>query len=226
MTPPVVQARGVGRTYTSGKETLVILRGVDLAVQAGETVAIVGPSGSGKSTLLHLLGTLDRPTTGEVWIDGMPTATLSDGALAQLRNLSVGFVFQFHHLLSEFSAHENVQFPSFIARRGGAESRRRADELLELVGLADRAHHRPSELSGGERQRLAVARALFAQPRLLVADEPSGDLDRDRARALHDLLLDLARSRGVAVVVATHDGELAERADARFRLHSGTLERI
>ncbi len=224
--PPVVEARGAGRTYVSGKETLEVLRRVDLAVHAGESVAIVGPSGSGKSTLLHLLGTLDRPSTGEVWIDGAPTASLSDATLANVRNATVGFVFQFHHLLPEFTALENVQFPAFIARRDGRQVRQRAEELLRLVGLSERAHHRPGELSGGERQRVAVARALFAQPRLLLADEPSGDLDRDRAHQLHDLLLELARAQGVAVVVATHDAEFAARADRRFRLQGGALECI
>lgn len=226
MNPPVVEARRVTKIYASGKESLVILRDVDLAVSAGEVVAVVGPSGSGKSTLLHLLGTLDRPTEGEVWIDGVPTATLSDAALAHVRNRTVGFVFQFHHLLAEFTAVENVEFPALLARQGGPEVRCRAVDLLARVGLADRGHHRPGELSGGERQRVAVARALFTQPRLVLADEPSGDLDRDRARALHDLLLDLARSTGVAVVVATHDAELASRADRQFALHTGALGRI
>ncbi len=223
---PVVEARGVTKVYPSGRESLVILREVDLAVHAGEVVAIAGPSGSGKSTLLHMLGTLDRPTAGEVWIDGAPTASLSDATLAQVRNRTVGFVFQFHHLLPEFTAQENVQFPAFLARRGGSAVRERARALIERVGLADRGHHRPSELSGGERQRVAVARALFNEPRILLADEPSGDLDRNRAHDLHDLLLELARSSGVAVVVATHDAELAARADRQLGLHAGALSRI
>jgi lipoprotein-releasing system ATP-binding protein len=223
---PVLEAVDLGRTFRSGAEELHVLRGVELSVAAGEVVAIVGPSGSGKSTLLHLLGTLDRPTTGEVRLGGAPTATLSDRALSVLRNKLLGFVFQFHHLLPEFTALENVMMPGLLRRMSTRQARMRAFELLEAVGVHERAAHRPAELSGGERQRVAVARALFNDPHVVLADEPSGDLDRDRAEALHHLLLSLPRERGAALVVATHNEDLARSADRVLSLCDGRLHGI
>ena len=222
--PPVLEATGVTRTFRGGDgQPLHVLDGVDLSVGAGEMVAIIGSSGSGKSTLLHVLGALDRPDGGVVRLAGTSTAGASDEALAALRNRTVGFVFQFHHLLKEFSALENVMLPLRIAGVDVGEARARATALLARVGLAGRMAHRPAELSGGEQQRTAVARALAVRPALLLADEPSGNLDHQNAERLHDLLVEVAREYGVAVVVVTHNASLAARATRVLALEDGRL---
>jgi len=224
-TPPVLEASGLVRTYRGGDgQALRVLDGASLTVGAGEMVAVVGSSGSGKSTLLQLLGALDRPDAGSVRIAGTLTATASDEAVAALRNRSVGFVFQFHHLLKEFTALENVMMPLRIAGVPSTEARARAVALLERVGLGARQGHRPAELSGGEQQRTAVARALAMRPALLLADEPSGNLDHQNAERLHDLLAEVAREFGVAVVVVTHNASLAARASRVLTLEAGRLE--
>lgn len=222
--PVVLEGTGLVRTFLGGDGTpLHILDGVSLRVERGEIVAIVGASGAGKSTLLHVLGALDAPTTGSVTIDGRALAGMDDGTMAALRNRSVGFVFQFHHLLREFSALENVMMPLRIAGRPDAEARRRAEELLERVGLGARAHHRPAALSGGEQQRTAVARALAAAPAVFLADEPSGNLDHGNAERLHALLTELARDLEMAMVIVTHNRSLAARADRVLLLEDGRL---
>ncbi len=221
---PVLEAIGVVKAYRGGDGSLIsVLSGVDLAVASGEMVAVIGASGSGKSTFLHVLGALERPDAGMVFLGGTPTADASDESLAELRNRRVGFVFQFHHLLKEFSALENVMMPLRIADRPLAEARTRATELLERVGLGGRVHHRPSELSGGEQQRAAVARALALKPPVVLMDEPSGNLDHQNAERLHDLLLSLATEDGVGVVVVTHNRSLAERAHRVLHLEEGRL---
>ncbi len=217
----ILRARGVEKSFMTPRGPLRVLAGVDLEVGSGESVAIVGASGVGKSTLLHVLGALDRPTGGQVVIGGQSLFDLDDAALAAFRNRTVGFVFQFHHLLSEFTAVENVMMPGLISGLGLGQARERAMELLEAVGLGRWAEHRPGELSGGEQQRVAVVRALMNAPRLLLADEPSGNLDRDSAHDLHRLLDDLRRRQGVSLVIVTHDLELARRADRVFRLADG-----
>ena len=220
----VVQARGLRKRYTEedGSE-LTVLDGVELDVGAGEAVAVVGASGAGKSTLLHLLGGLDRPSSGEVRLDGRDLATLGERELAAIRNRRIGFVFQFHHLLREFSALENVMMPQLIAGVDPGRAAERARELLADVGLAARTTHRPSQLSGGEQQRVAVARALANRPVLLIADEPSGNLDTHTAEQLHDLFFRLRADHGVAMVLATHNRELADRADRILSLKEGQL---
>lgn len=221
---PVLSARGIVKTYRGGDGgVLNILNGVDLTVERGEMVAIVGASGAGKSTLLHVLGALDRPTRGDVVIDGESIEGRSDEELAALRNRKVGFVFQFHHLLREFSALENVMMPLRIAGVETSEAKGRAEELLARVGLTARKHHRPSQLSGGEQQRTAVARALAADPALLLADEPSGNLDHGNAERLHEVLSRLARDLEIALVVVTHNAALAGRAGRCLVLADGVL---
>ncbi len=220
----VIEARAVSKSYAGGDGgTVVVLSGADLAVRRGEMVAIVGASGSGKSTFLHVLGALERPSTGVVLLAGTPVTSLSDDKLAALRNRTVGFVFQFHHLLREFSALENVMFPLRIAGKSVGEARERAESLLERVGMSSRRHHRPAELSGGEQQRAAVARALAAGPAVLLADEPSGNLDQDNAERLHDLFGTLARDMGLGLVVVTHNPSLAARADRSLTFEAGRL---
>jgi lipoprotein-releasing system ATP-binding protein len=224
---PVLSASGVVKGYRGGDGGEIhVLTGVDLAVSAGEMVAVVGASGAGKSTFLHVLGALERPDAGEVLLAGESTAGASDERLAELRNRTVGFVFQFHHLLKEFSALENVMMPLRIANRPPREARERAESLLERVGLASRRHHRPSELSGGEQQRAAVARALAAEPPLLLADEPSGNLDHHNAERLHDLFAGLAAEMRLALVVVTHNRSLAARADRVLHLEDGRLQQV
>ncbi|MFQ5677999.1 MAG: ABC transporter ATP-binding protein [Gemmatimonadota bacterium] len=222
---PVAEARSLHRTFldADGRE-IHVLRGVELTVRPAETLAIVGPSGAGKSTLLHLLGALDRPTAGEIRLAGRPVAGLDDVQLASVRNEKVGFVFQFHHLLRNFSALENVMMPQLIAGIDRAAATDRARELLDQVGLADRLGHRPSKLSGGERQRVAVARALANEPPLLLADEPSGNLDVETSERLHDALFGLVESHGSALVLVTHNRSLARRAGHVLRLAGGVLE--
>jgi lipoprotein-releasing system ATP-binding protein len=223
---PVLEARRLYKEYPSGGGRLEVLSGVDLAVSAGETVSVVGASGAGKSTLLHLLGGLDRPTRGEVILDSWYLARLSDSELSQVRNRLLGFVFQFHHLLLEFSAVENVMMPLRIQGVAEEEARERGRSLLADVGLADRLEHRPSALSGGEQQRVAVARALVHEPVVVLADEPSGNLDRPNSEHLHDIMFELARDKGVAFVVATHDERLAERTDRLLAIEDGVLAPI
>lgn len=221
---PVLKANGIVKTYRGGDGgVLNILNGVDLTVERGEMVAIVGASGAGKSTLLHVMGALDRPTRGDVVIDGESVEGRSDEELALLRNRKVGFVFQFHHLLREFSALENVMMPLRIGGTEPAEARKRAEELLARVGLTARKHHRPSQLSGGEQQRTAVARALASDPVLLLADEPSGNLDHGNAERLHEVLSKLARDLEIALVVVTHNASLAGRANRCLVLADGML---
>jgi lipoprotein-releasing system ATP-binding protein len=220
----VLDAAGVAKAYRGGDGTPIhVLTGVDLQVASGEMVAVIGASGSGKSTLLHVLGALERPDAGTVQLSGTATLGASDDALAELRNRHVGFVFQFHHLLKEYSAMENVEMPMRIAGRPPRETRARAETLLELVGLTPRRHHRPAELSGGEQQRAAVARALALEPPLLLADEPSGNLDHQNAEHLHDLLAGLTAALRVGVVVVTHNRSLAARAQRVLHLEDGRL---
>jgi lipoprotein-releasing system ATP-binding protein len=220
---PFVEARGIVKTYNVGQTTLTVLRDLDLAVDAGEMVGIVGASGVGKSTLLHLLGALDRTDRGTIAIDGTDLTTLADGDVVAFRNRRVGFVFQFHHLLPEFTALENAEMPMRIARMPLAEARPRAQELLSRVGLTDRLGHRPGMLSGGEQQRVAVARALVMRPALLLADEPTGDLDESTADSLHGLLREMHQAYGLTSVIATHNMRLAAACDRILRLEGGRL---
>ncbi|HEY3286598.1 MAG TPA: ABC transporter ATP-binding protein [Gemmatimonadaceae bacterium] len=221
---PILQARGVRKVFTGGDGgAIVVLDGVDLQVARGEMVAIVGASGAGKSTLLQVLGALERPTGGDVELAGTAVSQVADAQLAALRNTSVGFVFQFHHLLKEFTALENVMMPLRIGGKSSGEARARARELLERVGLGARMQHRPAELSGGEQQRTAVARALAASPPLILADEPSGNLDHANAESLHALFATLASEMGVGLVVVTHNRSLASRAQRILLLEDGVL---
>ncbi len=219
--------RGVRKVFAGGDgQPLEVLRGVDMEVRRGEFVAIVGSSGAGKSTLLHLLGALDTPTGGDVWLDGSRYADLDARCAAELRNRKLGFVFQFHHLLREFSALENVMLPLLIAGVVPRKARSRAEEVLSDVGLAGRMAHRPAELSGGEQQRCAVARALVHDPNVVLADEPSGNLDHANAERLHEIFFRLAREYETAVVVVTHNRQLAARADRVLLLEDGRLNTV
>jgi lipoprotein-releasing system ATP-binding protein len=219
----LVSASGLVKSYTVGTQKIFVLRELDLEVQAGEMVAIVGASGVGKSTLLHLLGGLDRADAGNIRISGHDLSTMSDAALVEFRNRSVGFVFQFHHLLAEFDAQENVEMPMRIARLPQAETRARSRDLLDRVGLAERVVHKPSMLSGGEQQRVAVARALVMKPALLLADEPTGDLDEPTAATLHALLREMHAEHGLTSIIATHNPQLAAACDRTLRLEHGRL---
>jgi lipoprotein-releasing system ATP-binding protein len=220
----LLESRGLRKVYAGGDgQPLEVLRGVDVDVHRGELIAVVGTSGAGKSTLLHLLGALDRPSAGDVWLEGSRYADLGPQGLAELRNRKLGFVFQFHHLLREFSALENVMMPLLIGNVPAREARSRAEEKLSAVGLAGRMTHRPTELSGGEQQRCAVARALVHDPSLLLADEPSGNLDHASSERLHEMLFRLAREYETAVVIVTHNRQLAARADRILWLEDGRL---
>ncbi len=221
---PLVEARGLVKGYRTPAGYVPVLQQLDLDLAAGEMLAVVGASGVGKSTLLHVLGTLDRPESGRLAFDGQDLLALPEPGLREFRNRSIGFVFQFHHLLPEFTALENVMMPLLVARRPEASARRAAAALLDELGLAHRVTHRPSMLSGGEQQRVAVARALALGPRLLLADEPSGNLDRDTGGRLHELLRRLNRERGLSVVVVTHNEPLAASCDRMLRLSGGRLE--
>ncbi len=224
---PVLRAENLHKSYldSDGSE-LPILKGVDLSVGGGEVVAVVGASGAGKSTLLHLLGGLDEPTSGEVFLAGQPLSGLDEEGLAEVRNRRIGFIFQFHHLLREFTALENIMMPLLIGNVERLEARERAERLIRAVGLLERMNHKPPQLSGGERQRVAVARALVNDPVVLLADEPSGNLDNLTGEGLHELFFQLREEHGVAVVLVTHNRELADRADRTLRLRDGRLSPV
>jgi len=220
---PVVEARAVCKRFRQGKVDVNVLNGVDLAVAAGESHAILGASGAGKSTLMHLLGGLDHASSGEILVAGQSLARLSEAELGRLRNRRLGFIYQFHHLLPEFSAVENIAMPLLIRRQGFDAAREEARKWLAMVGLEQRASHKPGELSGGERQRVALARALVTRPDCLLADEPTGNLDQQTAAEMLELMLELNRRSETSLVVVTHDLGIAERMQHRWRMHDGLL---
>jgi lipoprotein-releasing system ATP-binding protein len=218
-----VEVHGLTKIFVHGGRKLPILRGIDLTLDSGEMVAVVGASGVGTSTLLHILGTLDTPTSGSLLFDGVDLTRLAPSALAAFRNRSIGFVFQFHHLLPEFTAHENVMMPALIARTARSEAEDRARQILVRVGLAERLTHRPGELSGGEQQRVALARALILGPKLLLADEPTGNLDSRTGAEVHELFFELNRERGMTMLIVTHNPALAGGMPRRLHMVDGRL---
>ncbi len=220
---PLVEARGLHKSYWLGEKEIHVLRGASFALGAGEMASLVGPSGVGKSTFLHVIGTLDPPTAGEVLFDGRDAFGMSEEELASFRNRSVGFVFQFHYLLPEFTALQNASMPGLINRLSREEAEAQAKEMLEVVGLGERLDHKPGELSGGEQQRVALARALVLKPRLLLADEPTGNLDEATGEGIHQLLVELNQRVGIAAIVVTHNPRLAERMPRRLRLSEGLV---
>jgi lipoprotein-releasing system ATP-binding protein len=223
LTNKIIEASQLKKDYFIGKNRLRVLKGIDLSIAPGEIVAVVGASGAGKSTLLHILGTLDKPTSGVVLHDGIDVFRLPDNRLAEFRSRQIGFVFQFHHLLPEFSALENVSMPAMIAGKRLSEAKPMAARLLAEVGLADRLEHRPSELSGGEQQRIAVARALINDPKVVLADEPSGNLDSVTAEGLHGLIAEMCKKRQTTFVIATHNDHLSSLAHRILRIQDGII---
>ena len=223
---PAIFLQAIERRYHQGETTLEILSHADFAVWAGQSVALIGPSGAGKSTLLHIAGLLEHPDGGEVFIEGIPTSTLPDTERTRIRRNEIGFVYQFHHLLGEFSALENVLLPQMIRGLSRNEAKRRATELLSYLGLKDRLSHRPAELSGGEQQRVAIARAVANAPRILLADEPTGNLDPRTSEHVFGTLAQLVRASGLAAIVATHNMELARRMDRRVTLRDGQVVEV
>ncbi len=223
MSDPLIQVTGLQKSYGTGAARVEVLKGIDLAVQAGESVALVGASGAGKSTLLHLLGALDRPTSGEVRFAGEDIFRRSDQQLASFRNRSIGFVFQFHHLLPEFTALENAMMPALIGGMKRDEAKGIAADLLDAVGLSHRVTHKPGELSGGEQQRVAIARALVLSPRLVLADEPTGNLDMKTSSEIHDLFAGLREQIGITLIMVTHNEQLAARLGRTVRLVDGKI---
>jgi len=219
----LLEVRNLHKSYGSGSQAVDVLKGIDLAVEAGDTVALVGPSGAGKSTLLHMMGTIDRPTKGEVLFDGKDILALAEQPLAAFRNRSIGFVFQFHHLLPEFTALENVMMPLLIGGTRRAEAEVPARRLLDDVGLSHRITHRPGELSGGEQQRVAIARALVREPRILLADEPTGNLDMKTSDEIHALLETIQRRTGISLVIVTHNEKLAAGMGRTVRIVDGRI---
>jgi lipoprotein-releasing system ATP-binding protein len=222
-TGPVLYLNAVQRRYQQGEAELMILRGAELGCWLGQSIALIAPSGAGKSTLLHIAGLLEHPDGGEVFVDGKPTAALSDAERTAIRRVEMGFVYQAHHLLPEFSAVENVMLPQMIRGLSRAEARKRASELLSYLGLKERLEHRPAELSGGEQQRVAIARAVANAPRILLADEPTGNLDPHTADHVFDTLRQLVSASGLAAIIATHNLELARRMDRRVTIRDGVV---
>jgi lipoprotein-releasing system ATP-binding protein len=223
---PLIFLRSIGRHFRQGESTLDILKGAELAVWGGESVALVAPSGTGKSTLLHIAGLLEHPDSGEVYIDAVPTSNLSDAARTRIRRTDIGFVYQAHHLLPEFSALENVMLPQMVRGLSRREASVRAAELLSYLGLKDRLTHRPTELSGGEQQRVAIARAVANAPRILLADEPTGNLDPRTAERVFGALTQLVRASGLAAIIATHNMDIAARMDRRVTLRDGKVVEV
>ena len=221
--PPALQLSGVERRYPQGSGFLEILKGAEIAVWPGQIVALVAPSGTGKSTLLHVAGLLEKPDAGEVYVGGRPTSSMDDAKRTRIRREEIGFVYQFHHLLPEFSARENVVMPQLVRGLPKSEARRRADEILAFLGLGERLDHRPGELSGGEQQRVAIARAVANAPRLLLADEPTGNLDPQTAGHVFTTLVSIVRASGLAGIIATHNLELAGRMDRRVTIRDGMI---